>query len=85
MNFDLEEMATYEGHITVDAFNCLCGHKYVYYGVLNRRERINFPRAKNNYLKFIPLKDVGCSKCKQIKYSELNEGLINLNKHGNSR
>jgi hypothetical protein len=77
MNFDYNEMATYEGHITISAFNCLCGYEYVYYGILNRKERLTYPRAKNNYLKFIPLKDVSCEKCKQLKYEELNA----INKH----
>lgn len=72
INFDYKEMPTYEGHITIDSFNCLCGYEYVYYGILNRRERLMFPRAKNNYLKFIPLKDVECEKCKELKYKELS-------------
>lgn len=78
MSFDYEEMATYEGHITIDAFNCLCGHKYVYYGILSKKERLMYPRSKNNYLKFIPLKDVKCEKCKKLKYEELN---VLKNKH----
>ena len=72
MNFDYKEMATYNGHITIDAHNCLCGYEYVYYGILNRSERLSFPRATNNYLKFIPLKDVTCVECKKLKYKELN-------------
>lgn len=71
MNFDYNEMATYEGHITVDAFNCLCGYEYVYYGILSRSDRLMWPRAQNNYLKYIPLKEVECEKCKQLKYEEL--------------
>ena len=71
MSFDYEEMATYDGHITIDAFNCLCGYKYTYYGILNRKERLTYPRAANNYLKFIPLKYVPCEKCKQLMYEQL--------------
>lgn len=71
MNVDYNEMPTYDGHITIDAFNCLCGYKYVYYGILSNSERLVFPRARNNYLKFIPLKDVKCEKCKELKYKEL--------------
>lgn len=69
--FDYERVSTYEGHITVDAFNCVCGFKYVYYGILNKTERINFPRAKNTYLKHEFLKDVKCEKCKKLKYEQL--------------
>lgn len=70
--FDLEEQPCYNGHITVDAFNCLCGYKYVYYGILSRSERISFPRASNNYLKYTTLKDVECEVCKKIKYEQLS-------------
>ena len=73
MKFDLKQMATYEGHITIDAFDCMCGYKYVYYGILNRKERVMFPRAKNTYLKYLPLKDVPCEKCKELKYQALND------------
>lgn len=71
MSFDYYTVATYNGHITIDAFNCVCGYEYVYYGILNKRERLTYPRAKNNYLKFIFLKDVKCEKCKKLKYEEL--------------
>jgi hypothetical protein len=69
--FDLEEQACYNGHITIDAFKCLCGYEYVYYGILSRAERLNYPRASNTYLKYTPLKDVKCEACKKMKYEEL--------------
>lgn len=34
--FDYEKMACYNGHITIDAFNSVCGYEYVYYGILSR-------------------------------------------------
>jgi hypothetical protein len=44
---------------------------YVYYGIFSRQERMTFPRASNNYLKYKPLKDVECKECKAIRYAQL--------------
>jgi hypothetical protein len=68
--FDFKEMACYDGHITISAFDCVCGYKYTYYGILSRSERISFPRATNNYLRYIPLKDVECQTCKDLMYEK---------------
>jgi hypothetical protein len=72
MKYDYEQQPCYEGHITTDAFTCLCGYEYVYYGILSKTERLSYPRAKNTYLKYTKLKDVECEKCKELKYKELN-------------
>jgi hypothetical protein len=47
-DFDFKEMACYNGHITIDAFNCVCRYEYVYYGILSRSERLSYPRASES-------------------------------------
>lgn len=68
-----EEQCCFNGHITVDATNLLCGKKYEYINPCTKRDIPGDRRKATTYLRHMPLKDVGCEECRTIRLRQLEE------------